>query len=111
MKLDRSINPTCIGKYGLVLNRRVAEIRRDGGPMVAEVDAALSALKRAGVLDDAVVGEPGEFFVIRLKDKYAGDALAAYAASAMADDLEYAQEVADMAGRSGMNSPWCKRPD
>lgn len=111
MKLDRSTNHTGIGKYDLVRNRRVAEIMRDGGPLTAEVEAALAVLKRAGVLDDAIVGEPGEFFVIRLKDIYAGDALAAYAASAMADDLEYAQEVASMAGRAGMNSPWCKRPD
>lgn len=59
-------------------------------------------------------GEPNtreEFFVIKLKDKYARVALEAYAAAAKFDDPEYAKDVAELAARSGDKNPFCKRPD
>ncbi len=105
MKLDRTLTQGKRGKYSLILERNVENY---GDPIIND---AVAFLKQANVLDDSVVGEPGEFFVLRLKDKYAGDALAAYAAAALADDPEYAQEIANMAARAGNNSPFCKKPD
>lgn len=105
MKLDRTLTAGKRGKYSVILERKAEALN------LLVVADALATLKTHGVLDDSVVGDEGEFFVIRLKDKYAGDALAAYAAAALADDPEYAQEIASMAGRAGNNSPFCKKPD
>lgn len=51
-----------------------------------------------------------EFFVIRLKDKHAATALAAYATSAYQGDIEYAHEVMELASRA-FHNPNKKQPD
>lgn len=115
MKLDRNINPDGLGKYAL-LNLRKIEGLKNGGchpfENVAEpIASALKLLEEKGILQWATKGTEDEFFLIRLKDKYAGDALGAYAYAATQDDPEYGSEVAEIAGRAGLNSPWCKAPD
>lgn len=74
------------GKYGLIDNRTGAHI-------------------------EARVGDPEEFFVLKLKDEFAEPALRAYADAAREWDPEYAAEVDAMADRAGRNHPLCKRPD
>lgn len=87
MKLDRNINESKRGKYALIKLRRLTEIEAwDGGDGEAAdrhaVIDAINLLERAGVLDWGYAGTEGEFMLIRLKDKYAADALEAYAAAA-----------------------------
>ncbi len=86
MKLDRNENPNGKGKYAL-LNLRTDKI------------------------EWGYVGEPDEFFVIKLKDKHAKDALEAYADSIVHDDPEFAEQVMELAMRAGADSPYCKAPD
>ena len=103
MKLDRSTNSGGKGKYAVVKLRNICH-----------GDAAWMALKELdarGCVDLGEVGKPDEFFVIKLRDKYARAALSAYADAALVDDPEYAAEVAKLAGRSGEKSPHCKTPD
>lgn len=100
MKLDRNITLDGTGKYAL-LNLRT------------------------NALEWGNANTEGEFFVIKLKDVFARDALEAYAHSvgryaervAHTDpDLcgslnEWADEVMQMAQRSGPAHPQCKLPD
>ena len=112
MKLDRNINDDGLGKYAILNLRRLEEYRSGSFQQLAEPIAnALDLLKREGILDWGRVGTESEFFLIKLKDKYAHEALEAYAAAAASDDPEYAAEIAEMAMRSGPASPFCKRPD
>jgi hypothetical protein len=104
MKLDRNLNPTGQGKYALI-NFRRADFDNE------EVRHAFAVLQSHGAIDMGFVGDPDEFFVIKLRDQHARPALDAYAAAAWPDDPEWANEVADMAKRSGEDSPHCKRPD
>lgn len=87
MKLDRDENPDGKGKYALLnLRKNVIEWGEQFGP--------------------------DEFFVIKLKDKYAQAALLAYAQAAREDgEHEWAREIEKMASRSGEASPFCKKPD
>jgi hypothetical protein len=102
MKLDRNTNKDGAGKYALVRLR---------GTLSEDAKYALALLQEEGVLDWGRRGDDDEFFVIRLKDKYAADALASYARAARKDDAEWANEVDALAARSGPNHPLCKRPD
>lgn len=117
MKLDRNINGNKRGKYALLKLRRLTEIEAwDGGEGEAldrqAVIDAVALLERAGILDWGYAGTEGEFMVIRLKDKYAANALLTYATDAYRDgEKEYAAEINEMAQRAGQNSPWCKKPD
>lgn len=116
MKLDRNINGNKRGKYALIKLRRLTEIEAwDGGDgEIADRQAVIDAialLERAGILDWGFAGTEGEFMVIRLKDKYAKEALWAYGNEADKDDPEYASDIFEMANRSGDNSPFCKKPD
>ena len=119
MKLDRNINGNRRGKYALLKLRRLTEIEAwDGGDGEAldrqAVIDAIALLERAGILDWGYAGTDGEFMVMRLKDKHSYRGLMGYLKSIELDDepdLEYAQEILDMAKRAGPNSPWCKRPD
>jgi len=118
MKLDRNLNAGGRGKYGLIKNRRIAEIRAGKDFEVsrnvskARVEEALQLLEAAGVLDWGTTPET-EFFVIRLKDRHAGAALNAYATDARVHgDKEYAEEVYyRLACRAGSNHPNSKTPD
>lgn len=116
MKLDRNINGNRRGKYALLKLRRLTEIEAwDGGDGEAldrqAVIDAIALLERAGILDWGYAGTEAEFMLIRLKDRYARQALKAYAECAQIDDPEYAAEIFAMADRAGACSPWCKKPD
>jgi hypothetical protein len=114
MKLDRHIpENNGRGKYALLKLRALEPYRSDKifETYTPKIAAALKTLEEAGVLDWGEVGSESEFFLIRLKDEYAASALYAYALAAQPDDIEYANEIIDMAMRSGPSSPWCKRPD
>jgi hypothetical protein len=103
MKLDRNINPTGRGKYALLLQRKV------GDHPSLKLREAITELIEWGALDFG--GTPDtDFFVIRLKDKYAAPALAAYAMAAHADDPEYAAEILDLSKKAAEH-PNQKRPD
>lgn len=54
--------------------------------------------------------EDSDFFVIRLKDKYAAPALVAYADAARNDDPEYASEI-DALANAACNHPNRQKPD
>lgn len=113
MKMDRNINEGGFGKYAL-LKLRLLECCRAPGPdgeIDPEILNALDLLEQNGILDQGIVGTEAEFMVIRLKDRYAGAALAAYADAAEADDPEWAAEIREMLPRAGENSPWSQRPD
>jgi len=85
MKLDRNINPDGRGKYALLNLRK-------------------NTIEWGDTQQD-------EFFVIKLKDRYAAEALYAYALEAEDDDAEYAGEVRKLADRAGPRHPLCRRPD
>jgi len=124
MKLDRNINGDGRGKYGLVNNRELikradeakAYAASGGAPTESELEAmkivnAVSFLEAMGVIDWGTESS-NEFFVIKLKDKYAGGALHTYAGYAVRDgEIEYGQEVMALARRSGEFHPNCKKPD
>jgi hypothetical protein len=111
MKLDRNVEGNNgRGKYALVLMRELVHTG-ELGEIPEEVTSALNTLESHGLLDYGQVNTRAEFFVIRLKDKYAGVALDAYADYASVDDPEYGSEVRALADRSGPNSPFCKLPD
>lgn len=128
MKLDRNINQNRRGKYALLKLRRLSEIEAwDGGEGEAQDrQAALDAialLERAGILDWGYAGTDGEFFVVRLKDKYAGAAIEGYANAVAADarrepdekasrdKFQWSVEVLKLAEHAGPLSPFCKQPD
>jgi len=105
MKLDRDTNPTGKGKYALLNLRKLP-----GEPRTSEQLAA-AILAHPEAVEWGCVGASDEFFVIKLKDRYAQDGLHAYAVAAASDDPEYAAAVDALAGRSGLGSPFCKLPD
>lgn len=116
MRLDRNIGGAGRGKYGLIKNRRLAEIieaKADSDWAIShEVQLAVQTLEAAGVLDWGTKGTESEFFVIKLRDENAQGVLARYAGNAMtAGDGELAADVFDIAARSGLYSPFCKKPD
>lgn len=111
MKLDRNVNADGLGKYGLIKNRRLAELRVvNFGQLEDELSHAIHVLEKHGVIDWGTTPET-EFFVMRLKDKYAGGALQVYANAALEDDPEYARDVFELAWRAGAGSSFVKRPD
>lgn len=107
MKLDRNINPYGTGKYAIVNMRAYLNAPDPHG----ELQEAFAKLQDAGIIDLGAQGTESEFFLIKLKDRNAYPALVSYATSASSTDPEWAQEVADMALRSGINNRWCKEPD
>ncbi len=100
MKLDRNITKPRRGKYALIKLRVAQPTDWSGGD--------ISQVKTAAI--DFGDTEDTDFFVIRLKDKYAGPALAAYAEAARKDDPEYAAEVYDLAIKA-RNHPHQRQPD
>lgn len=106
MKLDRNINPDGRGKYALI-KLRLSTINRH------LVDAAKAAEHDVLVEPDAIdFGNTADsdFFVIRIKDKYAAAALDAYAVAATKDDPEYANQIAELA-QQAMDHQNKRRPD
>lgn len=119
MKLDRNVNPDGAqpagetsrlpngGKYALVNLRKLP-----GGQPRTAADLAALILAHPDCVEFGAAGGDGEFFVVKLKDRYAEPALFAYAGAARAnDDGEFAADVEEMARRSGARHPLCRRPD
>lgn len=107
MRLDRNSKPEGPGKYAIVKLREMPAdgIKRD------RAENALAVLLGLGMLEYSTQGGVGEFFVMRLRDQYAGGALSTYASLAAVDDKEYAADIFELAGRAGRYHPACKRPD
>lgn len=113
MKLDRDINADGLGKYAVINLRKLREMC-SSNPFLhwsPEVANALQTLDDIGAIDWGKVGEKDEFFVMKLRDKYAGHALRQYAHAVSCDDPEYAHAVLELANRAGENSLFCKTPD
>ncbi len=113
MKLDRNINDTGRGKYGLINNRKLREIvTGDSTSDATRVDHAITVLMEAGVIEWGEPGTEGEFFVIKLRDINADVTLLTYARSAAHHgDAELGRDVEGLVLRSGPQSPFCKKPD
>ena len=118
MKLDRNIEGNeGRGKYALLNLRKMPPGYTYFGAMKpgfipTGIYNALRTLENAGILDWGVTKSESEFFVIRLKDRYAGLALFAYAKAALDDgNKEWGEEVRALAVRAGPVHPNCKRPD
>lgn len=92
MKLDRNINQDGRGKYALIKLRETS--------LNASHKALAIAESKMLVVEPYAVdfgdSEDTDFFVIRLKDKYAAPALHAYGESAMRDDPEYGREIIEL---------------
>lgn len=103
MKLDRNMNPDGRGKYALINLRRTDKSLEEIRELV---NVALeSPCIQFGDNDET------DFFVIKLKDKYAEQALLAYADAASEDGAtEYATEIYNLARRAEV-SPCKKQPD
>lgn len=97
MKLDRNINPDGRGKYAL-LNLRKTDLS------LADIRERISTSIGGQVLQFGSNPDT-EFFVIKLKDKYAGPALHAYAEAAKDDDPEYAAEIDALAQAADRRLP------
>lgn len=106
MRLDRN-KPLGRGKYALVLMRNVSMIHTSysGNVVVVKSQAADPGAK---IIDEGRGDD--DFFVIRLKDKFAAPALAAYALAAYPEDPEYALEVLNLA-KAAAEHPAKKIPD
>ncbi len=108
MKLDRNINPSGKGKYAIVNMRKI-----EGNPCTPQ-ELAAAILANPEAVEFGAVGDPNEFWLIKLKDQYAEGALNGYANSIRHDpkgDAEYESEVRKLAERSGPHHPLRKRPD
>lgn len=105
MELVRNKTKSGLGKYAVIRLDKLDLSDR-------ETQRAFAALSMDGALE---FGEPeteNEFFVIKLKDKYAQGPLSEYATAAELDgEWTYGQQVRELARRSGPASPWCKKPD
>lgn len=113
MRLDRNlISGPRNGKYAILKLRKLREAERVHSPQgLTEIEHAIKVLETAGILDWGDT-EESEFFLIRLKDKYADDALYRYSLAAKMDgEGDYAREIEEMAARAGINHPLCKKPD
>ena len=112
MKLDRNIpDNNGGGKYGVLKLRVLRQIVKENGTLPHSIKQALEVLEAVGAIDYGIAGSEDEFFLIRLKDRFALTALNSYAEEAESFDPEYAHEIAAMAARSGPNSVFCKLPD
>lgn len=104
MKLDRNINPTGKGKYAVINMRKI-----DGDPRTPQ-ELAAAILANPESVEWGATGSEDEFFLIKLKDRHAVAALSAYSESAAVDDVEYADQVRELAN-AALASPFRKRPD
>ncbi len=109
MKLDRNITTPRRGKYALIkLRDTTASTEAIKNRTFVVGQRSTDTVKLDVDLGDT---EDSDFFVIRLKDKYAGQALRAYADAAWADgDKEYAGEIHDLA-RLAEQHPSKRKPD
>lgn len=83
MKLDRNTNTDARGKYALLNLRHLYEIRdkpRTADDLI-EIEQAMDALCRRGILTFGNESPGDQFFVVKYKDKFAVGALEGYAAA------------------------------
>ena len=107
MKLKRNEGDGTVGKY-IVIN--VSKISGKPPTNAQELAAAILANPECVVIGEK--GSKDEFFVMMLKDQFADKGLVGYATAAhLAGEMEYADEIHELAERSGPASPYCKRPD
>ncbi len=103
MKLDRFTTPDKCGKYALLKLRK-------GKPVPIGLHQPSGFIVDASMLDMGATPDT-EFFVIRLKDKYAEAALMAYAGAAMQDgEVEFAEDVKKLADKA-REHPSKRKPD
>lgn len=102
--MDRRVNKDGKGKYALIKLREIPTC-----PNTPE-ELAQAILDNPQCVDFGEKGTDSEFFVVRLKDKYAVPALQAYARAAQNDDSEWALQVISLA-RDASNHPNKKQPD
>jgi hypothetical protein len=107
MKLVRNDNPEGTGKYVLINIEKHVTV--DAPKTIETIISAV--IENNDIVEFGQPNTPDEFFVIKLKDKYACAALTAYAYAAEIDDQEYANEIKELVKRAGINSPFCKTPD
>jgi hypothetical protein len=107
MRLDRNENIDGMGKYALINLRRLSMCT---GLVLDRALAAYGDLRSLNLLDEGIRGEDDEFFVIKIKDKFAEPALSAYANAAAESDPEWAKEVTALATRAA-HHPNKKQPD
>lgn len=105
MQLDRNQNPDGKDKYAVINLRKIP-----GNPQTAEALAA-AIRDNPECVEFGHPNQPDEFFVIKLKDAFAKNALLAYADAAQPYAPRYALEVGELARRAGENHPLCKKPD
>lgn len=106
MDLDRNINTDGKDKYALVNLRKIK-----GNPQTPE-ELAAAILANPDCVEFGRVGDPDEFFVIKLKDAYASEPLIQYAGVARLNgDEQLFKAVSEMAYRSSYRNPFCKKPD
>lgn len=110
MSLDLNNSENGNGKYAVINLRKLPT-----SPNTPE-ELAAAILANPECVEFGRPGDPDEFFVIKLKDQYADKALEAYAnevfyESESTEETEYAQRVTNLAMRSGIRHPLCKKPD
>jgi len=109
MKLDRNVNLDGKGKYALINIRKL-----DSFPLICGANVGQKFyLVPVETVEWGNTPET-EFFVIKLKDENAGAALLAYSQAVLRSphpDPEFANEVYELAMRSGPLHPLCKKPD
>lgn len=114
MDMDRNINPDGCGKYAVINLRRLNQLAGHVGTFqrwTPEVEQALKTLEGLGVLEWGRVGDPDEFFLVKLKDPSSKPCLLAYANDIRRNDPQFAAAVDEMATRAGVDSPFCRTPD
>lgn len=103
MKLDRNLG-IGRGKYALIKLREIPALEPGKDCYCTPIFQLPQSAVDFGNTADS------DFFVIRLKDKYAAKALTAYACAAAEDDPEYAEEILELA-RLADTHPNKKKPD
>jgi hypothetical protein len=110
MRLIRNITKDHRGKYAVV---RMQKLPDDPGAR-ADVDFAFRMLEHHGMLEWGEPKTEGEFFVINAQRPLrarCAESLRSRGARRDAGDEAYADDVCELTGRAGRNSPFCKRPD
>lgn len=115
MKMDRNVNKNGHGKYALINVRKLDQLldpKNDQfGRLGNELRTSLDILDKRGILEYGAPHSEDEFFVVKLRDEFSTGALVGYANQIKQHDREFADEVLEMANRSGINNPHCKKPD
>ena len=105
MKFDRDMNDNGKGKYALI------KLRDLPGEVKTREEILEAVNNNPECIDLGYVGSDSEFFVLRLKDKYAAAALRAYANEANIDNnTQWAIQVLKLVDRA-IHHPNKKTPD